>query len=277
MKWGFGTAVYLNKAHYEGHFFMDKRHGFGKMRYSNAGTYEVSQPVSQCLVRFDFPTSIGGMSSLVQCAVRVGHNDLRKRTTTALLSHRYSFVWKFCHCRGSLFAVFAGDRLSLSSIVCSIPAYRGRLRFNRVNIALCCTFMLTPLHCTCQGEWASGKPHGQGTATHKDGEKYVGTYKAGLYHGEGEYYPLSTTPCRTRGTALAVCRNILCNLFSLSLEFLIRNVGRVFASYCVLLAVSTLLLLYDMPSRTFLPSSLWPSDQGTPQNVVLACFHQSVG
>lgn len=37
-----------------------------------------------------------------------------------------------------------------------------------------------------QGEWASGKPHGQGTATHKDGEKYVGTYKAGLYHGEGE-------------------------------------------------------------------------------------------
>lgn len=47
MKWGFGTAVYLNKAHYEGHFFMDKRHGFGKMRYSNAGTYEVSQLVSQ--------------------------------------------------------------------------------------------------------------------------------------------------------------------------------------------------------------------------------------
>lgn len=41
-----------------------------------------------------------------------------------------------------------------------------------------------------QGEWASGKPHGQGTATHKDGEKYVGTYKAGLYHGEGEiWYP----------------------------------------------------------------------------------------
>lgn len=39
-----------------------------------------------------------------------------------------------------------------------------------------------------QGEWASGKPHGQGTATHKDGEKYVGSYKAGLYHGEGEHH-----------------------------------------------------------------------------------------
>lgn len=38
---------------------------------------------------------------------------------------------------------------------------------------------------TLQGEWASGKPHGHGTATHRDGEKYVGTYKAGLYHGEG--------------------------------------------------------------------------------------------
>lgn len=39
---------------------------------------------------------------------------------------------------------------------------------------------------TWQGEWANGKPHGQGTATHKDGEKYVGTYKAGLYHGAGD-------------------------------------------------------------------------------------------
>ena len=43
-----------------------------------------------------------------------------------------------------------------------------------------------------KGEWASGKPHGHGTATHKDGEKYVGTYKAGLYHGEGEDFP---APC----------------------------------------------------------------------------------
>ncbi|CAN0314369.1 unnamed protein product, partial [Hapterophycus canaliculatus] len=41
MKWGFGTALYLRKAYYEGHFFMDKRHGYGRMRYSNAGTYEV--------------------------------------------------------------------------------------------------------------------------------------------------------------------------------------------------------------------------------------------
>lgn len=41
MKWGFGKAVYRKKAQYEGHFFMDKRHGFGRMWYSNAGTYEV--------------------------------------------------------------------------------------------------------------------------------------------------------------------------------------------------------------------------------------------
>ena len=41
MKWGFGKAIYRNKAHYEGHFFMDKRHGYGHMWYSNAGTYEV--------------------------------------------------------------------------------------------------------------------------------------------------------------------------------------------------------------------------------------------
>lgn len=41
MKWGEGQAVYRNKARYEGHFEKDKRHGFGRMWYDNAGTYEV--------------------------------------------------------------------------------------------------------------------------------------------------------------------------------------------------------------------------------------------
>lgn len=53
--------------------------------------------------------------------------------------------------------------------------------------ALPWSVLSVPTHPFGQGEWASGKPHGQGTATHKDGEKYVGTYKAGLYHGEGEF------------------------------------------------------------------------------------------
>lgn len=65
-------------------------------------------------------------------------------------------------------------------------------------MCVCCAGMVggldlaCPNHLCCamaeQGEWASGKPHGQGTATHKDGEKYVGSYKAGLYHGEGEHH-----------------------------------------------------------------------------------------
>lgn len=66
MKWGFGTAVYLRKAHYEGHFFMDKRHGFGKMRYSNAGTYEVSPSapkmpeILKCPKRPESQVHVGG-------------------------------------------------------------------------------------------------------------------------------------------------------------------------------------------------------------------------
>lgn len=53
-----------------------------------------------------------------------------------------------------------------------------------------------------QGEWALGKPHGQGTATHKDGEKYVGTYKAGLYHGEGKCHTNYLTGPLTRNSMI---------------------------------------------------------------------------
>lgn len=75
--------------------------------------------------------------------------------------------------------------------------FRVVRRYNPVScgvqggVTMSCSAAVVPCFCCCyypcwQGEWASGKPHGQGTATHKDGEKYVGTYKAGLYHGEGE-------------------------------------------------------------------------------------------
>lgn len=204
-----------------------------------------------------------------------GRNQPRKPTTTAM-SRRHSFVCMCCHFRGSLLAVFAGDGFCPASFV----VYQLAVAVcGPIGSTLRCVVCCTLLHCTCQGEWASGKPHGQGTATHKDGEKYVGTYKAGLYHGEGEYYPLGTTSCRTRGTAFSSCRNILCGLFSLSLKLLVPNVGRLFASFCMVFAVSTLLLLYDIPSRTFLPCPLCPSCQKTPRkscaiHTVLACFHR---
>lgn len=64
-----------------------------------------------------------------------------------------------------------------------------------------------------KGEWASGKPHGQGTATHRDGEKYEGTYKAGLYHGEGTSLTLFCT------TVLSYTFNCIDNGLVPSLNF----------------------------------------------------------
>jgi hypothetical protein len=37
------------------------------------------------------------------------------------------------------------------------------------------------------GEWKKGKRHGQGTYTHADGDKYVGEWKKGNEHGQGTY------------------------------------------------------------------------------------------
>ena len=39
-----------------------------------------------------------------------------------------------------------------------------------------------------QGEWQSGKPHGQGTHTFASGERYIGTWRDGKYHGQGVLY-----------------------------------------------------------------------------------------
>ena len=35
------------------------------------------------------------------------------------------------------------------------------------------------------GEWKDGKYHGQGTYTYANGDEYVGEYKDGKYHGQG--------------------------------------------------------------------------------------------
>ena len=37
------------------------------------------------------------------------------------------------------------------------------------------------------GEWKDGMWHGQGTYTHADGNKYVGEWKYGKWHGKGTY------------------------------------------------------------------------------------------
>jgi len=42
-----------------------------------------------------------------------------------------------------------------------------------------------------QGEWQSGKPHGQGTHTFASGERYVGSWREGKYHGQGALYALN--------------------------------------------------------------------------------------
>ena len=42
-----------------------------------------------------------------------------------------------------------------------------------------------------QGEWQSGKPHGQGTHTFASGERYIGTWRDGKYHGQGILYALN--------------------------------------------------------------------------------------
>ncbi len=39
------------------------------------------------------------------------------------------------------------------------------------------------------GEWKDGKYHGQGTCTWPDGKKYVGEWKDGKYHGQGTWTP----------------------------------------------------------------------------------------
>jgi hypothetical protein len=45
-----------------------------------------------------------------------------------------------------------------------------------------------------EGEFREGKPHGKGTMTRINGDKYVGEYKNGLRNGQGTYFHLQDNP-----------------------------------------------------------------------------------
>ena len=66
-----------------------------------------------------------------------------------------------------------------------LPACQGGspLRWNN-----CTGSWTNPGNEKYQGEWQSGKPHGQGTHTFASGERYIGTWRDGRYHGQGVLY-----------------------------------------------------------------------------------------
>ena len=49
---------------------------------------------------------------------------------------------------------------------------------------------------TYEGDVVNSKPHGQGTTAYANGDKYIGEWKAGNFHGHGTYtWPVIFRSC----------------------------------------------------------------------------------